>query len=41
MGTSMVHAIRNRDYVEAARAIGASSARIMWLHVLPNAVALF
>jgi peptide/nickel transport system permease protein len=30
---------RERDYVLAARCIGAADGRIMWLHVLPNAVA--
>jgi peptide/nickel transport system permease protein len=30
---------RERDYVLAARCIGARDARIMWLHVLPNAIA--
>ena len=30
--------IRERDYVEAARAIGASAPRIIWSHVLLNAV---
>lgn len=30
---------REREYVVAARCIGARSGRIMWLHVLPNAVA--
>ena len=31
--------VRAMDYVAAARAIGASDARIMWRHVLPNAIA--
>jgi peptide/nickel transport system permease protein len=30
---------REREYVIAARCIGARSGRIMWLHVLPNAIA--
>src|SRR3982074_1093039 len=30
---------RERDYVLAARCIGARAARIMWRHVLPNAMA--
>jgi peptide/nickel transport system permease protein len=30
--------IRERDYVEAARAVGASTPRIIWSHVLLNAV---
>jgi peptide/nickel transport system permease protein len=30
---------REREYVTAARCIGARSGRIMWQHVLPNAVA--
>jgi peptide/nickel transport system permease protein len=30
--------IRERDYVEAARAVGASAPRIIWNHVLLNAV---
>lgn len=31
-------AIREREYVEAARAMGASNARLMWREVLPNAI---
>jgi peptide/nickel transport system permease protein len=31
--------IRERDYVEAARAVGASPLRIMFRHMLPNALA--
>ncbi|MBV8714060.1 MAG: ABC transporter permease [Chloroflexi bacterium] len=30
---------REREYVVAARCIGARAGRIMWLHVLPNAIA--
>jgi peptide/nickel transport system permease protein len=29
--------LRERDYVQAARALGASDARILWHHLLPNA----
>jgi peptide/nickel transport system permease protein len=36
---SRVLAERERDYVLAARCCGASDQRIMWLHVLPNAIA--
>jgi peptide/nickel transport system permease protein len=36
---SRVLAERERDYVLAARCCGAADRRIMWLHVLPNAVA--
>ena len=28
-----------RDFVEAARAVGARDGRVMWLHVLPNVLA--
>jgi peptide/nickel transport system permease protein len=35
---SRVLSERERDYVLAARCIGARDNRIMWLHVLPNAV---
>ena len=31
-----VLALRERDFVEAARAMGAGAARIVWRHVLPN-----
>ena len=31
--------LRHRDFVEAARACGASNARIVFVHMLPNAVA--
>lgn len=34
-----VLSIRERDYVEAARALGVSDVRIMFRHILPNAVA--
>jgi peptide/nickel transport system permease protein len=34
-----VLSVRARDYVEAARALGARDGRIMWRHVLPNTVA--
>jgi peptide/nickel transport system permease protein len=36
---SRVLAERERDYVLAARCCGAPDQRIMWLHVLPNAMA--
>ena len=36
---SRVLAERERDYVLAARCCGAADGRIMWLHVLPNAIA--
>ena len=36
---SRVLAERERDYVLAARCCGAGDQRIMWLHVLPNAIA--
>jgi len=35
----MVLSIREREYVLSARALGASDARILWRHVLPNATA--
>jgi peptide/nickel transport system permease protein len=31
--------VRQQDYVEAARAVGAGHARIIWRHVLPNCMA--
>jgi peptide/nickel transport system permease protein len=31
--------VRSREYVEAARALGASDRRVMWEHVLPNVLA--
>lgn len=36
-GTVLV--IRRQDFVEAARAVGAGHARIMWRHILPNCLA--
>jgi peptide/nickel transport system permease protein len=30
--------VRTRPFVDAAQALGASSARILWLHALPNAI---
>jgi peptide/nickel transport system permease protein len=35
---SQVLSIRHQTYVEAARAVGASEARVLFLHVLPNAM---
>lgn len=35
----MVLTIKQEQYVDAARTIGASDARIMWRHVMPNAAA--
>jgi peptide/nickel transport system permease protein len=34
-----VLSVRAREYVEAARALGAADGRVMWHHVLPNALA--
>ena len=34
-----VLSVRARDYVEAARALGARDRRVMWQHVLPNTLA--
>jgi peptide/nickel transport system permease protein len=34
-----VLSVRARDYVEAARALGAADQRIIWQHVLPNTLA--
>ncbi|HEX3346815.1 MAG TPA: ABC transporter permease, partial [Acetobacteraceae bacterium] len=31
--------LRERDFVEAARALGVGSARLIWRHILPNAIA--
>jgi peptide/nickel transport system permease protein len=35
---SSVIQVRSREYVEAARAIGASDMRILWRHIIPNAL---
>jgi peptide/nickel transport system permease protein len=35
----MVLTVRERDYVEAARALGASDVRLMLRHILPNSMA--
>lgn len=36
---SMVLSIREEQYIAAARTLGASKLRIMWRHILPNALA--
>jgi peptide/nickel transport system permease protein len=36
---SAVLVVRSREYVEAARTLGASDGRVMWQHVLPNVMA--
>jgi peptide/nickel transport system permease protein len=36
---SQVLTVRERDYVEAARALGATNRRIIWREIVPNAVA--
>lgn len=36
---AQVLALREREFVEAARALGSSQSRIAWRHLLPNAVA--
>ena len=36
----LVLSIRNRDYVDAARVLGASDARILARHVLPNVISI-
>jgi ABC-type dipeptide/oligopeptide/nickel transport system permease subunit len=36
---AQVIAVKSSDYVAAARAMGASDVRILWRHILPNAVA--
>ncbi|GHJ46034.1 peptide ABC transporter permease [Catellatospora sp. TT07R-123] len=38
---SSVISAKNQDYVQAARMLGAGNARIMWRHILPNALAPF
>jgi len=35
-----VFAAREQDYVLAARAIGATNRRIMWVHILPNVISI-
>ena len=35
---SMVLSLRERDYVDAARMIGVSNTRIMFMHILPNSL---
>jgi peptide/nickel transport system permease protein len=35
-----VLALRNQEFVDAARALGATSSRIIWRHVLPNTLAV-
>ncbi|MDR7418775.1 MAG: ABC transporter permease [Armatimonadota bacterium] len=35
-----VLALRNQEFVDAARALGATSGRIVWRHVLPNTLAV-
>jgi peptide/nickel transport system permease protein len=34
-----VLSLREREFVEAARSLGASTARILWRHILPNTLA--
>ncbi len=36
---SQVLSIRQRDYIEAARSVGAPSRSILWRHILPNSIA--
>lgn len=36
----MVLSLKEQEYVEAARAIGASAGRIMWRHLFPNTLAV-
>jgi peptide/nickel transport system permease protein len=36
---AQVLSLREREYVEAARSLGASSPRIVWQHILPNTLA--
>jgi peptide/nickel transport system permease protein len=35
---SQILSLRERDYISAARAVGAGDGRIMWRHLLPNAL---
>ena len=37
---AQVLSVREREYVLAARAVGASSARVLWNHVLPNSISV-
>ena len=39
LARGQILSLRRREYVEAARSIGASPLRIMWRHLLPNAIA--
>jgi oligopeptide transport system permease protein len=36
---STVLSVKEMDYVQAARSLGASDFRVMWTHILPNAIA--
>jgi peptide/nickel transport system permease protein len=36
---SSILAVKENEYVDAARALGASDLRIIWRHILPNAIA--
>jgi peptide/nickel transport system permease protein len=36
---AQVLSLREREYVEAARSLGASSERVVWQHILPNTLA--
>lgn len=35
----LVLSLKEQEYIEAARVVGASNARIMWRHILPNSLA--
>jgi len=37
---SLVLSIKENDYIEAARAVGASQVRILWRHVIPQTISL-
>ncbi len=39
LARASVLSLRSREFVQAARALGAGPARIMWRHILPNALA--